>query len=90
MVGHLTASIDVVQRMRRPRDIEMQVLQTGPSTEGVTGAVLQDPDRLRCRGISQQTLLPAMLVLPGDVIGHRIRRLETKSAAWVCRCADRI
>jgi hypothetical protein len=90
MVGHLTTSIDVMQRMWRLRNIEMEVIEAGSASEGVAGGVLQDPDRLRCRDIGHQPFPPATLIPPGDFKGDRIRRLETNCSLWVCRCAHRI
>ena len=61
VMGHLPAPIDPIQGCRWVSGIEMQVLLAGTTTEGVAGLVLQDPDRLRSRWISQQAALPALL-----------------------------
>ena len=90
VVGHLTAAIDPVQRSRRILRIEVKMVLTGATTEGVTGGMLQQPDRLRMVGMFQKTLLPEPLIAPGPLEQHRIPRLEKNCGAGVCRIVLRI
>ena len=68
----------------------MQVLLAGTTAEGVAGLVLQDPDRLRNRWISQKTGLPALLRRPGGIESNRITGLEKKCTLGVGRIVHRI
>ena len=90
MVGYLTAAIDPVQRSRRLLRIEVKMIRAGTATKGVTGRMLQQPDRLRLAGMLQKTLLPAPLIAPGPLERHRIRRLEKNCGAGVGRIVGRI
>ena len=90
VMGHLPAPIDPVQRCRWVSGIEMQVLLAGTTAEGVTGLVLQDPDRLRSRWISKKSALPALLRRPGGIESNRITGLEKKCTLGVGRIVRRI
>ena len=61
VMGHVPAAINPVQGCRWIGGVEMQVLLARTAAKGVAGLVLQDPDRLRSRRISQQFALPALL-----------------------------
>jgi len=89
MVRHLPSAIDPVQRSRRNLRIEVKMLSAGTATEGVTGRMLQQPDRLRLAGILQKTLLPAPLSAPGLLERHRLRRLKKNCTGGLCRIANR-
>ena len=68
----------------------MQVLLAGTAAEGVAGLVLQDPNRLRRRWISQKTALPALLRRPGRIESNRMTGLEKKCTLGVGRIVRRI
>ena len=85
VVGHLTTAIDPMQRRRWLVQREMQMLAAGPAPQGVTGLVLQQPDRLRQVRLLQQTLLPVALIGPGPLERHGGGGLNKNCGAGVCR-----
>ena len=90
VMGHLSATINPIQGCRWVGGVEMQVLLAGTTAEGVTGLVLQDPDRLRSRWISKKSALPALLRRPGGIESNRITGLEKKCTLGVGRIVRRI
>ena len=57
----------------------------GPAAKGVTGLVLQKPDRLRQLRILKKTLLPVALIGPGPLERHGVSWLNKNCGAGVCR-----
>ena len=71
MVGDFAAAVDAKQGQRRCLDIKAEVLQAGPTAQGVTGFVLQHDQGLGAVGGLQQALLQLPLPIPGPGEGHR-------------------
>ena len=90
MVGDFTTTIQAMQGRRWIFWIEVQVVKAGTAAEGVAGLVLQDPNRLRRRWISQKTALPALLRRPGRIESNRMTGLEKKCTLGVGRIVRRI
>ena len=85
MMGHLTATVDPVNRCRRLVRGEMQMSAAGPAAQGVTSLVLQKPDRLRRLRILEKTLLPLTLIGPRLLERQGLGGLNKNCGAGVCR-----
>ena len=84
-MGYLTTTVDPVNRRRRLVRGEMKVSAAGPAAQGVTGLVLQKPDRLRQLRILEKTLLPLTLIGPRLLKWQGLGGLNKNCGAGVCR-----
>jgi hypothetical protein len=89
MMGHLPASINAMQRGWWFVGVEMQVLGTGTTPEGVTGGVLQNPNRFGGGRLLKQALLPELLIPPSPLKRDQHGRLKKKCTRGVFRRATR-
>ena len=76
VVGHLAAPVDPQQRQRRGSGVKAQMVLTAPSSQGVTGLVFEQEQRIRPLQIAQQPLLQLLLRLPAQRERQGPPRLE--------------
>ena len=89
MVGHFSAPINAMQRGWRCVGVEMQMLGTGTTPEGVTGRMLEEPHGCRARRILEQALLPDLLIPPSAFQWDERGWLKKKCLCGVFRRATR-